>query len=148
MKHFYYLLGLVYIIYELAWVVSTRSRLESTRNFVKESEKFKGKKWDEYSKEFKSMIKSQLLLRSFLILWIFLGLFTYNWVGYLALIILSVFLSLLPLKRIDKLLGTDNISVGIHWTSSLIRLLLGVFFIINSYHLKIDLAELVKSMWH
>jgi hypothetical protein len=126
---------------EWAYLVSPIEKTKDARNFLKLSRMHKGKKWDEFSEEYKSELKSKVSL-IWIVLWMFIGLFTFQWAGFLALIIFN-FLLVSPLSKLLKYSLAYTI---IHWINSLIGFAFGVFVILNHYHLKIDLTQWFMSL--
>jgi len=102
-----------------------------------ERKKNKGKKWDDMTEEYKDLLKTKGLASVFFMLWMFTGLLTFNWLIFLAIIIFN-FTIIAPLGKLFKY------SIGytvLHWVNSLIGFTFGLFIIINSYHLKIDVYK-------
>lgn len=77
----YYLSALFFIFHELFWLTSPIEKTKDAKKFFELSNSFKGKRWNEYSKEYKDEIKSKVGL-IFLMLWLLMGIFTYQWVGF------------------------------------------------------------------
>jgi hypothetical protein len=76
-----------------------------------------------------------------LVLYIFIGLFTYNWVAFLIYIMITVGI----IAPIQKMFNAIN-SVFFTWLSSLLGFILGIFVIINQFHLRIDLFEYFRTL--
>ena len=115
------------------------SPIEKTRNtekFMELSKLNKGKKWDDYSDEYKSELKSKIG-KVLVLLWLFVGLLTFQWVGFLAVILFNIVV-MAPLSALTKYSMAYTV---LHWFNSLIGFAFGIFVIINHYHLKIDLAN-------
>tara|TARA_R110000744_G_scaffold373876_1_gene486289 strand:- start:413 stop:856 length:444 start_codon:yes stop_codon:yes gene_type:complete len=143
MKHIFYLNAVFFIIHELIWILNPKEQIEKTKLFRKLSIENKGKKWDDLSDGYKYILKSKAFVPLSFLLWMFIGLFSFNWVAFLGIILFNmVFISL-----ISKPFKYNNIYLTINWVNSLIGLLFGMFVIINSYHLKIDLYELLMTYW-
>ena len=141
MTTIYYLSTFVFICLELAWLISPIEKTQENKKFTELAKQFKGKKWDEYSKDYKEKLKSKTW-SLFIIIWLFVGLFTFQWVAFLAILLFNNIV-IMPLSEITKY----SIYYAIlHWINSLIGFLFAIFVVINHYHLKIDLTELFNSL--
>ena len=141
MTTIYYLSTILFIWVEWAWLVSPIEKTNDAKKFFELSKLNKGKKWDEFSKEYKSELKSKVWL-IWILLWMFIGLFTFQWAGFLAMLVFNI-LIVSPLSKLTRYSITYTI---IHWFNSLIGFAFGVFVIINHYHLKIDLTQWFVSL--
>jgi len=141
MTTIYYLSTILFIWVEWAWLVSPIEKTNDAKRFFELSKLNKGKKWDEFSKEYKSELKSKVWL-IWILLWMFIGLFTFQWAGFLAKLVFNI-LIVHPLSILTRYSITYTI---IHWFNSLIGFAFGVFVIINHYHLKIDLTQWFVSL--
>lgn len=141
MKHIYYLIGILYVVYELGWLTSPIEKTKKYLSLVALMKEHKGKEWDDYSSEFKGRIKAKWYM-ILLVTWPLVGLFTYNWVVFAALIIIAKFLDLG--RKIS-----DNLyySAVVLWVGSLVGFSLSLFAILNSYHLHIDLSNYVMGVF-
>jgi len=140
MTTIYYLLAFMFISVELDWLFSPIEKTKGSIKFFKLSKLNKGKKWDEYSLEYKSELKSKIWM-IFILFWFFIGLFTVQWVGFLFIILFN-FLVIAPLSNLTNF---NFMYTVIHWINSLIGFLFGVFIVINHYHLKINLTSILLS---
>jgi len=142
MKHIFYFIGIAFIIHEIMWVLNPKEQTEKNKRFNEESKKNKGKKWDDFSSDYKEALKTKGVIAMISILWLFGGLLTFNWVAFVVIIAFN-FIIIAP---ITKLLKYSWAYTVLHWLNSVIGFSFGVFVIINSYHLKIDLYEWIKSI--
>jgi hypothetical protein len=136
MTTIYYLFGIFFIWTELTWLMSPIEKTRNTEKFMELSKLNKGKKWDDYSDEYKSELKSKIG-KVLVLLWLFVGLLTFQWVGFLAVILFNIVV-MAPLSALTKYSMAYTV---LHWFNSLIGFAFGIFVIINHYHLKIDLAN-------
>lgn len=141
MTTIYYLSTILLILAEYNWLVSPIERTNSARKFFELSKQFKGKKWNEYSEEYKSELKSRLWVL-LIFLWILLGLFTFQWLGFLLFLVFNV-LVIPPILKITRFSVTYTV---VRWIGSLIGFSFGIFVIVNKYHLKIDLTQWILSI--
>lgn len=141
MTTIYYLSTILFIWAELDWLVSPIEKTNDAKRFFELSKLNKGKKWDEFSKEYKSELKSKVWL-IWILLWMFIGLFTFQWAGFLAMLIFNIVI----ISPLSKLTMYSIAYTVIHWFNSLIGFAFGVFVIINHYHLKIDLTQWFVSL--
>ena len=142
MIHLFYFFTIILIWKELIWILSPNEKVEESKKYFNLSKEFKGKTWNEYSKEYKELTKSKIWLL-FLFLWLFIGLFTNQWVAFLSFLLLN-FIIVAPLSKITKF---SKSYVYLHWINSVIGFCFGIFVIINHYHLKINLTELLFNLF-
>jgi len=136
MTTLFYIYTIFFVFYELNWILSPVEKTEDARKFFKLSKEFKGKKWDDFSPEYKSELKTKLWL-STLLLWMFIGLFTFQWSVFLLFITFN-FLVIAPLSKLLKFSIAYTI---LHWVNSVIGFAFGIFVILNHYHLHIDIIK-------
>ena len=136
----FYLSTIFIIFIELAWVLHPIDKTEDSKKFFKISAENKGKKWDDYSDEYKSELKSKIGLL-YVFVWFIIGLFTVQWVAFLAILLFN----LLIIAPISKLLKFSFGYTVLHWFNSIIGLAFAIFIIINHYHLRIDLFQYFSS---
>lgn len=122
MKHVFYFLTIFPILWEVMNLVS----INKTHQFALGLKAMKGKKYDEYS----SSQKSFSICMIGYIIWNFIGFFSFQWTVFLALFLFG----LIPKKYI-----------WFRWIDSLISLAVLIFIVLNAYHFKIDVWELLRS---
>lgn len=142
MKIIFYLIGILFVINEFMWLVSPLKRAIKSRRFNHLTKKEKGGDWNNFSEEYKKLLIGQLYNLP-LFLWLFIGLFTFNWFAFLVILVFNIFI-VLPLSKI--VYKSLYLYTTIHWLNSLIGFGFGLFVIINSYHLKIDLYQFTMSI--
>ena len=145
MTTIYYLSSIIFILYELARVLSPIDKADENIKFQILSKKFKGMKWDEYSDEYKSELKTKIIFVGFIFIWFIVGLFTFQWVAFLLMLLFQIFI-ISPLSKATK----NNFRYGyimLHWINSVIGVCFAIFIIINHYHLKIDLLKLILNYY-
>lgn len=141
MNHIYHILTLIFILNELIWLFSAKEKAKKTEQWMKMHDKHKGKKWDDYTEEFKDLSKSRLPIVLMNMFWMLFGLITYNWVAFLIFLVFEVAI-IGPLSKLTRYSFAYTV---LHWINSLIGFVFGIFVLINAYHLRIDLLELVKA---
>jgi len=140
MTTIYYLSTIVFLLMELNWLVSPIEQTEKTRKFLLLSKLNKGKKWDDFSEDYRSELKSKIWM-VYVVFWMLIGLFTFQWQAFLIIIVFN-FLIIAPLSKIFKY---TFVYIILHWVNSLIGFAFGVFVIVNHYHLKLNLTEILSS---
>jgi hypothetical protein len=123
------------------WLLNPIEYTEKTRKFKTLAKKNKGKKWDDYTQDYKDILIARGVPLLLFTVWMFAGLLTFNWVAFVAIIAFN-FIVIAP---ISKLVEFNYVYTFLHWLNSVVGLGFGVFIIINSYHLKINLYEIVKE---
>ena len=129
-------MGILFIINELWWVVNPRERLQNRQLWYRLRKQYKDVKWDSMPEQAKTETIKRLF-NLMVLLWMFLGLFTFNWFAFVVQIILNVAI----LERVSTFTGYGKTWMIVRWFAALWGVLWGVFIILNSYHLKIDLFE-------
>jgi hypothetical protein len=127
---FYFLSALILIFNQLSWLILFNERYRTSIELLK---MVKEKK--ELTSEMKSKVGDNALFGIFLMIWLFIGLLTFQWFFYLGFISFLLLIGIINKgERYKKL----------HWFSSLIGFLFPIFMIINYYHLHIDLEKFLK----
>lgn len=137
MKHLFYLIGIGFVIYEIMWILNPKSQVEKSKKFWKETKLNKGKKWDEMTEDYKGLLFSKGVPNIILTFWMVCGLLTFNWLPFLLKLVWS-FVIITPISNLFRYSIAYTV---LHWFNSLVGFAFGVFVIINSYHLKIDVYE-------
>ena len=138
MTTIYYLSTIIFLLIELHWLVYPIEKTNNARKFMALSKLNKGKKWDEFSEEYKSELKSKIWLL-YVLFWMLIGLFTFQWQAFLAMIVFNFMI----INPISKLVKNTFLYTILHWINSLIGFAFGVFVIVNHYHLKLNLTEII-----
>ena len=138
MTTIYYLSTIIFLLIELHWLVSPIEKTNNARKFMALSKLNKGKKWDEFSEEYKSELKSKIWLL-YVLFWMLIGLFTFQWQAFLLMIVFNFMI----INPISKLVKNTFLYTILHWINSLIGFAFGVFVIVNHYHLKLNLTEII-----
>jgi hypothetical protein len=141
MTTIYYLSSIIIIISQMDWLLSPIKMTADAKKFREMSKLNENKKWDDYPDEYKSEVKSRIRYL-FTPLWLFIGLFTFQWIAFLFILVFN-FLVVLPLSKLTRF---STIYIMLHWFNSLIGLLFCLFVIVNHFHLKIDLTQWVLSL--
>jgi cation transport ATPase len=142
MTHLFYFVGLIFLIYEISFLFSIKEKLADSKDFKEKSKEYKGKKWDEYSEEYKSEIIKKSFLLIFL-MFFFVGLFTQQWFTFLVFLILQ-FVVFLPLS---KLVGYSPLRYLTTGLNTLLGIVFSLFVIVNHYHLHIDTFQFFTELW-
>lgn len=142
MIHLFYIASMIILFIELRWISSPKEKSEESKRFSELTKLHKGKNWDEYSKEYKSELKSGLFLL-FVPLWLFIGLFTFQWAAFLIILLFNLII-VTPLSKLTRYSIAFTV---LHWINSVIGFSFAMFVILNKYHLHINVYELVKQMW-
>lgn len=141
METIYYLSTIIFLWNELLWMIQPLEKTLRTKKLNSFQKEFKGKNWDEYPENYKSEIKSRVW-QIWILIWLFIGLFTFQWAGFLAFLGFN----LIIIAPISKLTNFSFAYTVIHWLNSIIGFVFGVFVIVNHYHLKIDLDQFFLSL--
>lgn len=134
MNHIFHLFTIWFIIYELSWLLDFKNKISGSIKYRKLAKENEGKKWDDLSPEYKSILRNKFLKLP-MVIWIFVGLLSFNWLLFLAYIIWNGII----LSPLLKFASYGKFYSVIHWINTVIGLLFGLFVLINAYHLRIDL---------
>ena len=100
MTHLFYLVAVFFIWRELRWIYSTMEMVSEVKKYDELSKLNKGRKWDAMTPEYKSELKSKIFLIP-LVIWLFVGLFTFQWDAFLLMILLN-FIIIAPISKLTK----------------------------------------------
>lgn len=139
MNYLFHTITIGFIIYELMWLINPQAHVNGSKEFSEEVKKHKKLKWEDFSDDYKSMLKTKGFKSLVLVSWMFIGLLSFNWIPFLGLILFNLII-IAPLAKLTKYSVLYTI---LHWINSLVGFSVAIFILINSFHLKINLYELV-----
>lgn len=144
MKHIFYFIGVLFIIYEMIWLVSPVAQIATNKYLKRKTRVYDENKikFSDRSRKYKDSFFTKLAISMTFLIWMICGLFTFNWVIFMLFLLLQ-FLVMAPLSKASEY---NMFHIILHWFNSLIGLALGVFVILNSYHLKIDLYQWIMNI--
>src|SRR5688572_85365 len=122
LKFFFYFIGLMAIIYEL-WAIENYKTLEVLREKLKK-DKMKAKISDQE--------QTFGCLHMLYMMWVFVGLFSSQWICFLGIVLMSMF-------------GVSLKGKSWNFIDSVITICLILFAILNTYHWHIDLGHLLLN---
>jgi hypothetical protein len=143
MTTIFYLSTIIFIWIELKWILSPIEKTKDTESFMNLTKEFKGKKWDDYSSDYKSQLIAKMP-NLFIILWLMIGLFTSQWILFLLILLFNLGI----VAPISKLTKYSIFYTILHWFNSVIGLIFGLFIIINHYHLGINTTDLIVTYFN
>ena len=144
MTTIFYFTTIILLWLEISWIVSPIEKAKDALLFQSLAKQNKGKKWDEYSEKYKDAIKAKIFVFPIL-LWLVVGLFSGQWILFLAFITYSIIL-IAPINKLIKPIFPPY--VALNWLNSIVGFAFGVFVVVNHYHLKIDVYSLVVSSFN
>jgi hypothetical protein len=137
---------ILFIIIELFYVINLKGMTDSVLNLIKANKEFKGSKWNQFPEEYKNNIINGCFKALIMMVVLFGGLLTDQWVLWLSILSINLFL----VGPLNKFFRKTEMMIGYYivtWINSVIGLGAGVFHVINDYHLHIDLFEFVKNFF-
>ncbi len=140
MTTIYYFSTIIFLFIEIAWIISPIEKTKDAKKFKYLAKLHKGKKWEDMPEEYRTQIKSKIWL-VYVFIWMFVGLFTFQWIAFLLMLIFN-FIIIDPLS---KLFNHNFLYTVLHCFNSWIGFAFGVFIIVNHYHLKLNLTEIIFS---
>jgi hypothetical protein len=142
MKTIYHIITIAFVIYELTCIVDFKEKIKNLLRFNSIKKDFKGKKYDEWTQEYKDLATPRAIIGIIFLIWAMAGLVTYNW-GLFILFIITQVLLVGPIMKSVR--GDNFIYKTMYVLNSIFGFLFGILILLNSYHLKIDFFELVKT---
>ncbi len=130
----------IVLYYELRWIFDPFGETKDVENFKKLSQENKGKRWNDFSEDYKSEIKNKSF-RFIILFWLFLGLLTFQWDAFLLIIIFNIFV----VHPLSTLVRYNQVYTALHWLNSIVGFAFGIFVILNNYHLHISLIQLIRQ---
>ena len=140
MTHFFYFIGILFLIYEVYFLIGIKEKIDDVKNLNKLIKEHKGLEWDDYSPELKKQLKSKAFLLLFIV-WFFVGLLSSQWFLFL-LFLLSNFLIFVP---ISKLVGFSPLRYFTSGLNTVLGIVFATFLIINKYHLHLDTFQIFRD---
>lgn len=125
---FYFLSALILIFNQLSWLILFDERYKTSIELLR---LVKEKK--ELNDEMKGRLRNKNQFILFFMIWMFIGLLTFQWFFYLGFISFLILIGIIDRGHKYRKL---------HWFSTLIGFLFPIFMIINYYHLHIDLETI------
>ena len=145
MEHLFYVVAIFWIIYEWGFVSDIQEKMDKTNKLVLLHKEFKGKSYKEWSEEYKDMAIGVFFFQLPLYVWLFVGLFTFQWTVFLYFVFQMYILTGLP----RKIFGLKSrILTACVWLNSFVGLLMGFFVIVNKYHFHINVWEVLKQYFN
>ena len=142
MTNLFYLIGLIFLIYEINYLFSIKEKQLKNEKFKKLLKEFENKKWDDYSEEYKNMLVGKISLLIFVIFF-FVGLLSQQWFTFL-LYLIAQFVIIGPLS---KLFNNTPLKILITGINTIIGIIFSLFIILNHYHLHIDTYQIFIEWW-
>lgn len=137
---------ILFIIIELMYVVNTKGMIESNQKITDGNKEFKGKNYKEFSEEYKNAILTGCFKAGIMLIVIFGGLLTDQWVLWLTLLSFNIIV-VGPLAKLVKRNEMKLSHRALVWFNSILGLGAGIFHVLNDYHLHINLTEFVKNFF-
>lgn len=137
MHHIFYLIGIGFIINQLMWILHPNQRIQKHRKFKEHNEINKGRKLEDWTEEYKGLLIFTAIPSVVFLLWLLLGLLSFNWFLFLGIITWNTVV-IWPLSKLSEY---SRAHTALHWLNSVIGFVFGLFVIVNAYHLKIDVYD-------
>lgn len=136
MIHVFHLLTLMFIFYELMWIHKSHKMTEQSlelQSYIND----KNLSVSDWPDHVKSKIIKKVIIGFVTFVWLFGGLMTFNWLGFLFMIGFQLII-IMPLARLFR--NNFGRYKNLHFVNSIIGFMFAIFMILNEYHLRIDLA--------
>lgn len=149
--HLFYLVGIFYLIRELIDLLHPIQYANKMRILYEMSDKNKENKklnldditYQQLSPDEKNALW-YVVFSLIYVIWMFIGLFTSEWIIFLTFIIFSSLIYSPIVKLIRTKLGMGKAYITAHIIATLIDIALILFAIINHYHLHINLLNIFR----
>lgn len=134
----FYLFTLMFIVQELSVVFGPRQYIEKIKKIIKLFKENRDSDPETWSQEYMSAIRFGLFNMVYII-WLLIGLITFQWPIFLAIFIIGLIRAI-----IESVIGRKVLPLIIDSSLSLGLL---VFLILNKFHFKLDLFELINGLF-
>ncbi len=134
----FFFLGTLYMIFEVTWILYVKEKSRDVIRYFELDALHKGLPKYEYSTEYKNLLNDNMTAL-WAALWVFMGIFTTQWVYFLVFILFEILL-ITPI-----LIYFRKTNFEAYWRLNLINSVIGflfsIFVIINHFHLHIYLHK-------
>ncbi len=138
MTHLFYICGIFYLIRHFIKMSNISNSFTDYQNLKTLRERMKSLTWKDYTEEMKSAVRKSFTA-VFFVIWLVIGLFTFNWILFL----LDLVLTFVILSPISKATSSKIIYNLCSFIGALSGVMLGFIVILNKYHFKIDFYHLI-----
>ena len=143
MEHIFYFIGILFLIYEVYFLLNLKNELEEYKRFKELTNEFKNLEWNDYSEEYKKLCKNKLFVLIFLF-WLFIGLASSQWVLFLIFLLFK-FIIISPITKIVKFSFYRYFIIGFN---TVVGIIFSLFLILNKYHFKLNLYEILINYFN
>lgn len=141
MTHLFYLFALLFLVYELHWLMYPKQCTIDSRAAIADMKD--KKKLDTCTEETKGYMLSHGCFMFFVLGWLLLGLISHQWPIFLLFIAWQMLFSLLK-----KISANTGYHIGMNILNTIAGIALSGFVVLNHYHLHIDLVALFLSKFN
>ena len=142
----YYLVVLWFVWVETQYILDVDSKTTRNNRFLELSKEHKAvnAEWSEFSPEYKTILKNVILEPILMLSMVGIGFFTIHWPIWLGFFILNIFIVAPISKRVKR--NKNKVGQNIlTWLNSVLGLVVGLFVLINKYHLHYDIPQIVEN---
>ena len=143
MEHIFYFIGILFLIYEVYFLLNLKNELNESKRFKELTKEFKNLEWNDYSEEYKKLFRIKASLQIFVI-WLFIGLMSSQWVLFLIFLLFN-FIIIIPISYLVKFSFYRYFITGFN---TLVGIVFSLFLILNKYHFKLNLYELLINYFN
>lgn len=142
-KLFYYALWVLFLVYKLWWLQSAKERLRARVRYYEYAKNKPTIKWNDAPEDIQASLLRMYFIEVPAMFMMLTGLFTYNWILFVVLIPVMVIRYTLADKL--QVRGKFYNTTEIIWSVCIVIMI--VFNIVNTFHLKIDLYSNLKTIF-
>lgn len=143
MEHIFYFIGILFLIYEVYFLLNLKNELEESKRFKELTKEFKNLEWNDYSEEYKKLFKKKAFVLIFLF-WLFIGLASSQWVLFLIFLLFQ-FIIIIPISDLVKFSFYRYFVTGFN---TVVGIIFSLFLILNKYHFKLNLYEILINYFN
>ena len=143
MEHIFYFIGILFLIYEVYFLLNLKNELNEYKRFKELTNEFKNLEWDDYSEEYKKLFKNKAFVLIFLF-WLFIGLASSQWVLFLVFLLFQ-FIIIKPISDLVKFSFYRYFVTGFN---TIVGIIFSLFLILNKYHFKLNLYEILINYFN
>lgn len=139
MQHIFYFIAIIVLIYEFILMTNPHAKALERIKMKHLYEKYRYVKFEMYPKELKNNSYKVILFHLPILFWIFIGIFSSQWILFLILLFSS-----LVFVPFNKILMKNSYIKAIHlFVISFLWFNIIIFMLINKYHLHLNLKEII-----
>lgn len=141
--HIFYLIGVIFLIYEVLFLFDLDNKIKKGREFLKNIAEYKDKEFSEYPEDLKDEVYLRCIPFIFIV-WVFVGLLSSQWFLFFIFLVIN-YIIFVPIGKLVKNSPLQYVNTGLN---TIFGIVFSLFLLINRYHLHIDTFQVFKNYFH